>query len=94
MNRELGLASSIASAASDGRRTMVSGTDWRKERVRVAAPATAAAIEPQSDNPTVPSRPTRFPWLSWFSQSVEQATRRRSVFEGAPVLGSCVDRFV
>ena len=55
---------------------------------RKPTPATPAEI----DNVTQQPLPPRFPWLSRLALQLEAASKQRSAFQSAPVLGDNLDK--
>lgn len=79
---------------------MIPDQDRRDGPARVFAPAAATPAPTEDPMTPPPSPPLRFPWLSWSARldwrderPAEQATRQRSAFDGAPLLGSSLDKF-
>lgn len=73
----------------------VAGSGPVEPRARPFELTTAVAErEAPSESSTATTQPTRFPWLSWASRSLDPVGRPGSPFEQAPVLGSSVDTFV
>jgi hypothetical protein len=79
---------------------MIPEQDWRDGRARAFAPAAATPAPTEYPIAPAPLPPQRFPWLSWSARldwrderPAEQATRPRSSFDGAPPLGTSLDKY-
>ena len=57
-----------------------------------AVPAGKSSPAPEVDKVTRKPLPTRFPWLSRLSHELEAASKQRSPFDSAPVLGDNLDK--
>ena len=71
-------------------RTELSNTDTPASGMAAAAGKSGSAAE--VDKVTQKPLPTRFPWLSRLSHELEAASKQRSPFDSAPVLGDNLDK--
>ena len=74
----------VTSATSDTRTT--------DSNVPAVDPGVSDIATPQIDGVTNQPLPPRFPWLSRLALQLEAASRQRSAFQPAPVLGDNLDK--